>query len=89
MPGGVEDSAGRDDSAQSFALAFSRLNVAKLGGHTSPHKPRMLLAPIDLAGPATSGRTSSATSLRGSSATRSNSQLCAPSPARSVTYVSA
>jgi len=47
MPGGVEDSAGRDGSAESFALAFSGLNVARRQGHASPHKPCMLLALID------------------------------------------
>lgn len=45
----IEDSAAYDGSLESYALQFSKLKVARRGGHTSPHKPCMLLAVIDLA----------------------------------------
>lgn len=49
MNGEIRDGAGPDGSLESFALAFSQLNVARWGDHVSPHKPCMLLAVIDLA----------------------------------------
>ncbi len=45
----TEDSAAHDGSLESYALQFSKLNVARRAGHISPHKACMLLAVIDLA----------------------------------------